>query len=78
MIDLEMSWRQAAVVAASVGVASVALRGPRKPRLTSIAGFLQESALVLGLFVLWQLAGSFSVAGPQGAIPRAEWIWMER
>lgn len=75
MIDLELSWRQAAIVAASAGAASAALRLPRKPRLASVAGFLQESALVLGLFALWQLAGSFSVAGPEGALPRAQWIW---
>ena len=75
MIDLELSWRQAALVAAGAGLASAGLRLPRKPRLTSVAVFLQESALVLGLFALWQYAGSFSVVGPQGALPRSRWIW---
>jgi len=70
-----MSWRQAAIVAASVGVTSAALRLPRRSRLTSVAVFLQESALVLGLFALWQYAGSFSFVGPQGAIGRSERIW---
>jgi hypothetical protein len=35
----------------------------------------QESALVLGLFALWQFAGSFSVMGPGGALARGRWIW---
>jgi hypothetical protein len=75
VIDLEMSWRQAAIVAAGLGVTSAALRLPGRPRLASVAGFLQESALVLGLFALWQYAGSFSFVGPQGAISRSQWIW---
>jgi hypothetical protein len=70
-----MTWRQAAVVAAGIGVASAAMRLPRKPRLTGVAVFLQESALVLGLFALWQYAGSFSVVGPAGALSRSRWIW---
>jgi uncharacterized membrane protein YgcG len=30
---------------------------------------------VLGLFALWQYAGSFAVLGPGGALGRARWIW---
>ena len=30
---------------------------------------------MLGLFALWQLAGSLSVVGPAGALARARWIW---
>jgi PAP2 superfamily len=75
VIDLELSWRQAAVAAGCVGVASAALRLPGKPRLTSVAVFGQESALVIGLFALWQYAGSFAVMGPSGALSRARWIW---
>ena len=75
MIDLELSWRQAASAAAGLAVASVALRAAHKPKLTSIAVFAQEIALVLGLFALWQYAGSFSVVGPGGALTRSRWIW---
>ena len=73
--DLELSWPQAAVVAGVLGVAAVALRLARRPRLTAIAVFTQETALVLGLFALWQFAGSFSVMGPDGALARGRWIW---
>lgn len=75
MIDLELSWRQAAVAAAALAGASVALRASRQPRLARVAVFTQESGLVLGLFTLWELAGSFSVTGTGGALARSRWIW---
>jgi PAP2 superfamily len=75
VIDLELTWEQAAIAAGGVGVASAALRAARKPRLAGAATFARETALVLGLFALWQYAGSFSVVGPGGAIGRARWIW---
>jgi hypothetical protein len=75
VINAELSWQQAGVTAASLAVASLALRAPHKPRLTSVALFIHEAALVIGLFALWQYAGSFSVMGPDGALGRARWIW---
>lgn len=75
MINAELSWQQAAVAAGCVAVGSAALGLTRSPRLASVAVFARESALVLGLFALWQLAGSFSVMGPGGALARARWIW---
>ena len=75
MIHLELSWEQAAGAAAGLAVTTVALRAARKPRLASVAVFTQETALVIGLFALWQYAGSFSVMGPGGALSRARWIW---
>jgi hypothetical protein len=44
-------------------------------RLAGTGGFVREAALVLGLFALWQLAGSLSVMGPDDAINRARWLW---
>jgi PAP2 superfamily len=75
MIDLELSWRQAGVAATGLIVASVALRAARKPRLAAIAVFTQESGLILGLFALWQLAGSLAEVSPDGALARSRWIW---
>jgi hypothetical protein len=75
MIDLELSWRQAAAAATGLIVASVALRATKKPRLTAIAVFTQESGLILGLFALWQLAGSLAGVSPDGALARSRWIW---
>jgi hypothetical protein len=118
MIDLELSWRAAAITAACLEGASVAVRraarlprqqattgnqaavsrdagtqasgtqasgdqadrggdtappGPR--RLAMAAGIAQEAAILLALFALWQLAGSYSLIGPDGALARAQWIW---
>jgi hypothetical protein len=74
VIDLELTWRQAAVVAAGLAGASVALRAAKRPRAAAVAVFTQETALVVGLFALWQLAGSLAKS-PAGAIGRSEWIW---
>jgi PAP2 superfamily len=87
MIDLELSWRAAAVTAACLAGASVAARYAARPdtppalagawprRLAVAAGVAQEAAVLLALFALWQLAGSFSLIGPGGALARAQWIW---
>jgi PAP2 superfamily len=75
VINAELSWQQAGITSACLAAASVALRKPSKPKLTSVSRFIQEAALVFGLFALWQYAGSFSVMGPGGALGRARWIW---
>lgn len=75
MVNLELSWQAAAVTAACLGGAAVGGRIASRPRLRAAAGFLGESAVLLALFALWQLAGSYAVMGPDGAIGRAQWIW---
>jgi hypothetical protein len=117
MIDLELSWRAAAITAACLAGASMAVRRAIRPprhqaaanqaaanqaaanqatrnqagadqdsvgddqghpwprRLAMAAGIAQEAAILLALFALWQLAGSFSLVGPDGALARAQWIW---
>ena len=74
MVSLELSWPDAAVAAACLAGAAAAWP-VRRPRLVAAAAFAKETALVLGLFALWQLAGSYAVAGPGGAMTRARWIW---
>jgi PAP2 superfamily len=76
--NLELSWQQAGVVACCLAAVAVVLRltrRPRRSRLAGVATFTRESALVFGLFTLWQFAGSFSVMGPGGALARGRWIW---
>jgi len=75
MVNLELSWQAAAVTAACLGSAGVGVRRAGRPRVRSASGFLTEAAVLLGLFALWQLAGSYAVMGPGGAIDRAQWIW---
>jgi hypothetical protein len=75
VINLDLSWPQAAVAAVALGGASVALRVSRRPRLAGASVFTQEAGLLLGLFAMWDLAGSFTVMGPGGALARSRWIW---
>ncbi len=75
MIHFELTWQQAAGAAACLAITTAALRAPRRPRLRSVSVFTQETALVVGLFALWQYAGSFAVLGPGGALGRSRWIW---
>jgi PAP2 superfamily len=75
VINLDLDWQQATGTAAGLAVATVILRKSRKPALTRTATATREAALVLGLFALWQYAGSFSVASRAGALARARWIW---
>jgi len=75
VINLELSWREAAAVAAGLGAVTVALRVTGKSRLVAAAVASREAALAVGLFALWQYAGSFAVLGPGGALGRSRWIW---
>jgi len=75
VIDLELSWRQAAVAAGCLAAGTVALRQARGARMRAASVLTQESALILGLFALWQYAGSFAIMGPDGALARSRWIW---
>ena len=75
MIDLELSWHQAVATAGVLAAGTVALRSSRRPRLVKVSVFTLEAAIVLGLFALWQYAGSYGVMGPGGALGRARWIW---
>ncbi len=81
MINLDLNWQEAAASAGVLAVAAaVMLRrsqalAPAARRLAAAGGFVREAALVVGLFALWQLAGSFSVLGPAGAVGRARWLW---
>ncbi len=75
MLNIELSWPEAAITAGSLSATAVTLRAADRPRLTGLAVAAQESGLIIGLFALWQLAGSFTVMGPGGALARAQWIW---
>jgi PAP2 superfamily len=75
VLNLELSWPEAALTAGSLSVVAVTLRTADRPRLSGLTVGAQESGLIIGLFALWQLAGSFAVMGPGGALARAQWIW---
>jgi hypothetical protein len=75
VIDLELSWAEAAAAAGGLAATTAVLRLARRPRLATVAVFTQESSLLFGLFALWQYAGSFAIMGPGGALARSRWIW---
>jgi len=75
MVNLALSWHEAGISAACLAVAAVAARHSGRPALVAAAGVARETAVVLALFGLWQLAGTFVLMGPEGAVDRGQWIW---
>jgi hypothetical protein len=72
--NIALSWRQAAVLTAALGVMYLVLRMAGTSGARKVAPFAREAGLIAGLYSLWQLAGELSVTGTAGAIGRAEWI----
>jgi hypothetical protein len=78
-----LSWQYALAAAGVLVLAAVAIKAGRlaaRPGGHARAwalwgGVAWESALLFGLYALWQFAGSFTVMGTSGAIPRARWLW---
>src|ERR1700683_2229550 len=68
-----LSWQYALASAIFLAVVTVVLRWLR--RGGAWAGVACEAALLFGLYGLWQFAGSFTVMSPDGALPRARWLW---
>jgi hypothetical protein len=75
MVNLALSWHEAGISAACLVAAAAVARRSSRPRLVTAAGFATETAVVLALFGMWQLAGTFVLMGPEGAIDRGQWIW---
>ncbi|MGD0935979.1 MAG: phosphatase PAP2 family protein, partial [Streptosporangiaceae bacterium] len=75
MPHLELQWQPAAIIAVCLAVVAVVASRTRRPRLVAAGRFGTEAALLLGLFALWQYAGSFSVLPSAGGLPRARWLW---
>jgi hypothetical protein len=75
VIEVDLTWREAAALAGAMAAATPVLRRSRRPRLVRLSTGTQESALILALFALWQYAGSYGVLGPRGALGRSRWLW---
>jgi hypothetical protein len=71
----ELTWSQAAILAGALAVLGLGLVWTRRPRLVATGRFTGEAALLVGLFGLWQYAGSFSFLPASGALPRGQWLW---
>lgn len=79
MLNVQVTWLEAAVASAGVLALALlaALAGWRRagPRHAGAAKIAQEAGLLLGLYALWQLAGTVSATSPQSAVARSGWVW---
>jgi len=77
-----LSWEDAALIAGVLTVLSALGRlltsvlAPRIGyRLRIGSGVAWEAGLLIGLYALWQFAGSFTVMNRAGGLARGQWIW---
>jgi PAP2 superfamily len=75
-----LSWPYAVASAAFLATVAAGIRLAGRSRAlarawTVWAGVAWEVALLFGLYALWMFAGSFTVMSPDGALPRARWLW---
>jgi hypothetical protein len=72
MQSVQLDWHQTAVL--TVGLAGTGIATARS--LTGwpakVAPYLRETAIIAGLYTLWQLAGSVSIIGSGNAISRGQ------
>lgn len=70
-----LSWQYALAAAAFLAVVATVIGLWRPAWRAPWGGLARESALLFGLYALWQFAGSFTVMSTAGALPRARWLW---
>jgi hypothetical protein len=71
-----LSWQYALVAAVGLAIAATSIKVARLTGRWGLwGGVAAESALLFGLYGLWQFAGSFTVMSAAGAVPRARWLW---
>ncbi len=70
--NMALSWQQSAVLAAALAVLAVVLSQVAARRARALLPFARETAVIAGLYSLWQFAGSLSeVRGSDDAFRRA-------
>jgi hypothetical protein len=72
--NVALTWQEAALLSAALGLAAIAINQTRAVRIHGLFPIAREAATISGLYALWQLAGSLSVLGTSGAFTRAESI----
>jgi hypothetical protein len=70
-----LQWNLAALIAAVLVAAVVFTRPNGRQWLVVARAFAKETALILSLYAIWQLAGTLSVMQVNGARGRGQWIW---
>ncbi len=70
-----LPWDAAAGCAIGLGAVTAAARFSRRPRAVAASAFTGEAAIVLGLYALWQWAGSLGQRDTAAALRRGTSIW---
>src|ERR1043165_7687106 len=82
-----LPWQYALAASCGLFIAAAAVRAARRAARASgpttgpsaswalLGDMAWESSLLFVLYGLWQFAGSFTVMGTSGALPRARWLW---
>lgn len=79
-MNRNLTFEQAAVLAAVLLVAALALRALRRRRGMQVGAFLAEASLVVAMYAAWQLSGRLARTRTEGAYGRGEQIlaWQDR
>jgi hypothetical protein len=70
-----LSWHAAIVLCVIVAALATWLRGVNGKRVAVVYAFARETAIILALYALWQVAGTLSVMHVDGAISRGRSLW---
>jgi PAP2 superfamily len=74
-----LSWQDALIIAGCLMVVALASRVARVTRSWTGSpwwgGVAWEAGLLFTLYGLWMFAGSYTLMGPGGAVPRGRWLW---
>ena len=69
-----LSWDNAALLAAALGVVGLGARRARDRALRATSAFAVEASLVAALYSVWQFVGQLPHRGVGGAMGHARWI----
>jgi hypothetical protein len=70
-----LQWDQAAVAATCLAVLGFALRATPRRWLSGAGAVARETAMILGLYAVWQRAGDYAVTHVTGATANARSLW---
>jgi len=70
-----LDWHWAVVFAGMLGIGGLVGQRSQRHAVKSASAFARETALVLGLYAVWQYAGRMSLAHVDQAFAHGRWVW---
>jgi hypothetical protein len=70
-----LPWDWAALMAVALGTFVTLVRPAGRRWVVITRAFAKETAIILSLYAIWQLAGRLSLVHVDGAIWRGRWLW---